>query len=135
MATPHDKQFKLDAVQYYMDHKELGAKGCAKKSNRHSGRITENIYRSVKEKVQEKVERKEHVSVTGMLKILGFSKTGYHSFLHHVCSKQEKRKPFLKDQIKKVYDESKQIYGAPKITKELQKKENISERTVGKYMI
>jgi len=30
MATPHDKQFKLDAVQYYMEHKEPGAKGCAK---------------------------------------------------------------------------------------------------------
>lgn len=30
MATPHDKQFKLDAAQYYMEHKELGAKGCAK---------------------------------------------------------------------------------------------------------
>ena len=96
--------------------------------------MTENIYRSVKEKVQEKVERKERVSVTGMLKILGFSKTGYLSFLHPVCSKQEQRKQLLKDQIQKVYDESKQIYGAPKITKELQKKEKISERTVGKYM-
>ena len=24
MAKQHDKQFKLDAVQYYLDHKELG---------------------------------------------------------------------------------------------------------------
>ena len=24
MAKQHDKQFKLDAVQYYFDHKELG---------------------------------------------------------------------------------------------------------------
>ena len=24
MAKQHDKQFKLDAVQYYQDHKELG---------------------------------------------------------------------------------------------------------------
>ena len=23
MANQHDKQFKLDAVQYYLDHKEL----------------------------------------------------------------------------------------------------------------
>lgn len=29
MAKPHDKQFKLDAVQYYQDHRELGARGCA----------------------------------------------------------------------------------------------------------
>ena len=24
MAKQHDKQFKLDAVQYYKDHKDLG---------------------------------------------------------------------------------------------------------------
>ena len=30
MAKQHDKQFKLDAIQYYEDHKELGLRGCAK---------------------------------------------------------------------------------------------------------
>ncbi len=29
MAKQFDKQFKLDAVQYYQDHKELGMVGCA----------------------------------------------------------------------------------------------------------
>ena len=29
MATQRDKQFKLDAVQYYLDHKDLGVRGCA----------------------------------------------------------------------------------------------------------
>ena len=29
MPMQHDKQFKLDAVQYYQDHKELGVRGCA----------------------------------------------------------------------------------------------------------
>ena len=29
MAKQHDKQFKLDAVQYYEDHKDLGVRGCA----------------------------------------------------------------------------------------------------------
>lgn len=29
MAKHYDKQFKLDAVQYYNDHKELGMIGCA----------------------------------------------------------------------------------------------------------
>ena len=31
ILTPkqHDKQFKLDAVQYYLDHKELSVRGCA----------------------------------------------------------------------------------------------------------
>lgn len=30
MAKQHDKQFKLDAVQYYEDHKSFGGRGCAK---------------------------------------------------------------------------------------------------------
>ena len=29
MAKQHDKQFKLDAVQYYQDYKDLGVRGCA----------------------------------------------------------------------------------------------------------
>src|SRR5699024_4306915 len=41
----------------------------------------------------------------------------------------------LKTKIQDIYDESKQNYGAPKITRKLrQNGEIISERTVGKYM-
>lgn len=29
MALQHDKQFKLDAVNYYETHKDLGVRGCA----------------------------------------------------------------------------------------------------------
>ena len=29
MATQRDKQFRLDAVQYYLNHKDLGVRGCA----------------------------------------------------------------------------------------------------------
>ena len=29
MAKHFDKQFKLDAIQYYHDHRELGSVGCA----------------------------------------------------------------------------------------------------------
>ena len=28
MATQHDKQFKLDAIQYYQDRKDIGVRGC-----------------------------------------------------------------------------------------------------------
>lgn len=46
-----------------------------------------------------------------------------------------KRRKLLKEKIKKIYDNSHQNYGAPKITRELRKTgENVSERTVGKYM-
>ena len=30
MRKQHDKQFKEDAVKYYIDHKELALTGCAK---------------------------------------------------------------------------------------------------------
>ena len=29
MPMQHDKQFKLDAIKYYQEHKELGVRGCA----------------------------------------------------------------------------------------------------------
>ena len=29
MAKQHDKQFKIDAIQHYQDHKDLGVRGCA----------------------------------------------------------------------------------------------------------
>ena len=29
MAKHSDKQFKIDAVQYYHDHRNLGLQGCA----------------------------------------------------------------------------------------------------------
>ena len=30
MAKQHDKQFKLDAIRYYEEHKDIGIRGCAK---------------------------------------------------------------------------------------------------------
>ena len=30
MAKHYDKQFKLDAVKYYVEHKDIGLQGCAK---------------------------------------------------------------------------------------------------------
>lgn len=70
-----------------------------------------------------------------MLKILGVSRSGYNAWLNHELSTTQKRKEAVKIKIQHIYDESKQNYGAPKITKELQKSgEIIAERTVGKYM-
>ncbi len=47
---------------------------------------------------------------------------------------QKKRREAVKAKIQDIYDDSKQNYGAPKITVELRKTgEVISERTVGTY--
>jgi putative transposase len=75
------------------------------------------------------------VSISGMLKRLGVSRSGYRAFLCHKSSAGEQRKNMVKDKIRKIYDDSRQNYGVLKITRELQKDgERISERTVGKYM-
>ena len=97
--------------------------------------MTEAIYLEVAEKAETAHKVGRRVSVSGMLKYLGVSRSGYRAWLKHVPSNAEQRRETVKAKIKDIYDESKQNYGAPKITKELRKSgEIISERTVGKYM-
>ena len=70
-----------------------------------------------------------------MLKFLGVSRSGYRSFLNRKIPDTKQRKNTIKKKIQTIYDDSKQNYGAPKITKNLRDSgETIAERTVGKYM-
>ena len=97
--------------------------------------MTEVIYLKVSEKTEAAKKAGRRVSVSGMLKFLGVSRSGYHAWLHRVPSDTEKRRESVKEKIQDIYDDSKQNYGAPKITVELRKTgEVISERTVGTYM-
>ena len=97
--------------------------------------MTEAIYLEVSEKTEAAKKAGRRVSVPGMLKFLGVSRSGYPAWLHHVPSDTEKRRKAVKAKIQDIYDDSKQNYGAPKITVELRKTgEVISERTVGTYM-
>ena len=57
------------------------------------------------------------------------------TFLNRKLSPTRQRKETVKKEIPKIYDNSKQNYGAPKIAQELRKSsETISQRTVGKYI-
>ena len=97
--------------------------------------MTDAIYLEVSEKTEAAKKAGRRVSVSGMLKFLGVSRSGYLAWLHHVPSDTEKRRKAVKAKIQDIYDDSKQNYGAPKITVELRKNgEVISERTVGTYM-
>ena len=97
--------------------------------------MTEAIYLEVSEKTEAAKKAGRRVSVSGMLKFLGVSRSGYLAWLHHVPSDTEKRCEAVKAKIQDIYDDSRQNYGAPKITIELRKTgEVISERTVGTYM-
>lgn len=78
---------------------------------------------------------KRRVSVSRVLKILGVSRSGFRAFLRRKPTASQLLKDEIKDKILFIYNQSKQNYGAPKITRELQKSGyRISERTVSKYM-
>ena len=97
--------------------------------------MTEVIYLKVSEKTETAKKAGRRVSISGMLKFLGVPRSGYHAWLHRVPSDTEKRRESVKEKIQDIYDDSKQNYGASKITVELRKTgEVISERTVGTYM-
>lgn len=79
--------------------------------------------------------QKHRVSVSGVLKILGVSRSGYNAWKQRIPSDSENHRNHIKEKIKKIYDESYQNYGAPKITEMLHKQgECIAEKTVGNYM-
>ena len=86
---------------------------------------------------------KRQVSVSGILKKLGVSRSGYNTWKKRVLSDTSIRRAVLKEKIQKIYEESHQNYGAPKITAENKNSSNnslrksgeyVSEKTVGNYM-
>lgn len=78
---------------------------------------------------------KRRLNVSGILKLLGVSRSGFRAYKHRKPSKQELRRLAVRKQIREIYNDSHQNYGAPKITQKLrQNGEIISEKTVGNYM-
>ena len=62
MAKHYDKQFKLDAVQYYHDHKNLGLQGCATNLG-----ISQQTYHAGRKNCAKQVILKAVVPVTMLL--------------------------------------------------------------------
>ena len=63
------------------------------------------------------------------LEILGVSRSGYCAWKQRSPSVSEKHRNYIKDEIKQIYDDSHQNYGAPKITAMLHKQgERIAEK-------
>lgn len=74
-------------------------------------------------------------SVSGVLKHLKVSKSGYYDWLRRSPSKREEKRLQFQQEIMDIYEDSHQIYGAPKITEKLKADgKEISERTVSRYM-
>ena len=98
--------------------------------------MTEALFLTVSEYEEKQREQgKRRLNVSGVLKILGVSRSGYVQFKKKVPSDRNFRKCTIKEKILKIYQDSHQNYGAPKITECLRKEgEIISEKTVGNYM-
>ena len=60
-------------------------------------------------------EGKRRPNVSGVLRLLGVSRSGYLAWKNRLPSNREKRKEQIKERIIKIYQESHQNYGAPKI--------------------
>lgn len=70
-----------------------------------------------------------------MCEVLGVSKSGYYAWLNRPKSEQKKRRERLTARIKRIYLESRKIYGSPKITKILNGQGvNVSQKTVTRIM-
>ena len=99
--------------------------------------MTKTLYAATSKYVEEinNLPVKRQVSVSGILKKLDVSRSGYNAWKNRVPSDTSIRQTDLKEKIQKIYDDSHQNYGAPKIAAELRKSgENIAELTVGNYM-
>ena len=85
--------------------------------------MTEAVYTATAEYIVEMEQRpvKHRVSVSGVLKHLGVSRSGYNAWKKRVPSATEKHRGEIKQKIRKIYEDSHQNYGAPKITRELWK--------------
>lgn len=73
--------------------------------------------------------------VAKMCKVLNVSKSGYYDWRKRPLSNQARRRQQLTKEVKRVHEESNQIYGSPKIQKQLKNEGiNTSERTVQRIM-
>ena len=63
--------------------------------------MTEAIYLEVSEKTEAAQKAGRRFSVSGMLKFLGVSRSGYRAWLHRVPSDTEKRREAVKDVYKR----------------------------------
>ena len=75
------------------------------------------------------------VSIRAVTRILNISRSGFKSWKHRKKSHRQLHKERIKEMILTIYHESKEIYGAPKITYILRQKGiKISMKTVSNYM-
>ncbi|WP_311764951.1 IS3 family transposase [Paenibacillus agricola] len=80
-------------------------------------------------------EHRSEYRLEKMCRIMEVSRSGYYKWLRCPESNRERPHKEWTGQVKEVYDRSRQIYGSPKVTLQLNKNGvSISERTVTRIM-
>ncbi|WP_252503148.1 IS3 family transposase [Sporosarcina sp. Marseille-Q4943] len=80
-------------------------------------------------------DHREEYSVTKMCQVLQVSRTGYYKWREKEKSPSQEKKEEAQVLISKIFYEKRQVYGSPRIKKELEKKEVfLAEKTVANYM-
>ncbi|MFF3926684.1 IS3 family transposase, partial [Paenibacillus lactis] len=80
-------------------------------------------------------EHRSEYRLEKMCRIMEVSRSGYYKWLGRPESERERQHKEWTEQVKEVYDTSRQLYGSPKVTQQLKKKGvSISERTVTRIM-
>ncbi len=88
-----------------------------------------------KEEERLREEGKRRLNVSGVLRILGVSRSGYIAFKKHVPSASQIKKEQRMEEIRVIHEESHEIYGAPKIAEKMrQNGDRVSDKTIGNYM-
>lgn len=98
--------------------------------------MTQAIFLKTQEKEEQlREEGKRRLNVSGVLRILGVSRSGYRAFKQRILSDCQSKKERRMEQIRAIYEESHGIYGAPKIAANMRRDgDRISDKTVGNYM-
>ena len=70
-----------------------------------------------------------------MLEIPGVSRNGCYAFKNRKPSRRQLKMEKRMEEIRQIYKESHEIYGAPKIAEKMREKgDPVSDKTVGNYM-
>lgn len=69
-----------------------------------------------------------------MCEALNVSRSGYYAFIHRPESKSSQENKKLLETIKKIHEDTRKIYGAPRITKNLPEHQKASVGRVARLM-
>lgn len=81
------------------------------------------------------MENRKEFRLGKMCKLLGVSRSGYHNYIRRKLKPRGLRQQHLLEQIKRIFERSRGLYGSPRIYRELRKQGMIcNKKTVAKIM-